>query len=480
MSLRRKILIAFVVTLFLGGITVANWIKSEARASYAHVIENMLVDNARLIAAELEFELARNGSPRLDNLPFMKVFSDFRQRRFEAPILSMVKHEPSIDLIVTDKNGFVVYSSRDPEEVGTDFSKWRDVALSLKGQHGARSSRLEANDRRTTAYFVGAPIRLHGVVVGQVSVLKTRASLSNILDFFFYNIIQGVIVSVLMVLAFGALLMMWITKPIDALRKYALEVSKGRRAPLPDLPHRELRDLGRAFEEMRVTVEGRKTSERFVQSLTHELKSPISAIRASAELAQEAMTNEQRSRFLKNIEEESLRVTNVLEKMLYVAAIESRVELKDPRLVDLKDVWSEVVSALASVAEKRGLKIEAEFDKELAFVEGDRFLLVQAFRNLLENALDFSSDGAVIRIEVRREGALTVVRVLDQGSGIPEFAQDKVFEKFFSLERPSTGKKGTGLGLSFVREVVALHKGQLRLVSPPPNQDHGTLAEVRF
>ncbi len=90
-------------------------------------------------------------------------------------------------------------------------------------------------------------------------------------------------------------------------------------------------------------------------------------------------------------------------------------------------------------------------------------MLHQAVSNLLQNALDFSPEGGVIRIDARRSGDRVRIVVADQGPGIPDFAQDKIFDKFFSLQRPDTGKKSTGLGLNFVREVATLHGGEVRL-----------------
>ncbi|HEX2879671.1 MAG TPA: ATP-binding protein, partial [Polyangiaceae bacterium] len=94
-------------------------------------------------------------------------------------------------------------------------------------------------------------------------------------------------------------------------------------------------------------------------------------------------------------------------------------------------------------------------------------LIHLALSNLLQNALEFSPTGGAVRVHASRDASSVVLQIEDQGPGIPEFAKDKVFERFFSLERPDTGRKSTGLGLNFVKEIALLHKGQVTLQTLP-------------
>ncbi|MFO1470997.1 MAG: ATP-binding protein [Turneriella sp.] len=109
--------------------------------------------------------------------------------------------------------------------------------------------------------------------------------------------------------------------------------------------------------------------------------------------------------------------------------------------------------------------------------EGNYFLFYQALANLLQNALDFSPVNGVIDINARREAALVIITVRDHGSGIPDFAREKIFEKFYSLERPDTQRKSTGLGLAFVKLVVELHDGSIGI---EPRAGGGTEVKIVF
>jgi two-component system sensor histidine kinase CreC len=128
--------------------------------------------------------------------------------------------------------------------------------------------------------------------------------------------------------------------------------------------------------------------------------------------------------------------------------------------VDLASLAGEAVSRLRPTWEKKGLKIS--IDAMDCPTVGERFLLEEALGNLLQNAIDFSPPQGTIRIAVRATPEGARVAVEDEGPGIPDFAREKIFERFFSLPHPDTGEKSTGLGLSFVREIAALHGGRIR------------------
>jgi two-component system sensor histidine kinase CreC len=102
-------------------------------------------------------------------------------------------------------------------------------------------------------------------------------------------------------------------------------------------------------------------------------------------------------------------------------------------------------------------------------ISGDKFLLHEALANLVQNAIDFSSQNEDIHITGRLENKSINAIIEDRGPGIPDYALDKVFDKFYSLQRPETGKKSTGLGLNFVRQVASLHSGEIFL----ENRDSG-------
>jgi two-component system, OmpR family, sensor histidine kinase CreC len=174
----------------------------------------------------------------------------------------------------------------------------------------------------------------------------------------------------------------------------------------------------------------------------------------------------QRRRFLANIRDQEARMRKVAERMLNLARVEQQEVLQESVPVDLVRLARECVESLSVAARARALTVELAGADSLT-VNGEPFLLRQAVGNLLENAIAFSPVGARIDLTLEAAPERATVRVRDRGPGVPDYAQARVFERFFSLPRPDGAGKSTGLGLSLVREVAALHGGEARLSNHP-------------
>ena len=299
MSLRARLLLAFASAMMIAFALFAFWMKGLLRESYGQSVEEILVDVSQLLASVAEKQPGQYG----------EIFDRYKARKFEDRIFDFTKERPTIDSYLTDVNGKVLYSSLSSGDVGKDFSRWNDVALTLTGKYGARSTRRDPFDQKSSVFYVGAPIRgPGGRIQGTVSAIKDRVGIAGIVERALMKIaVLGALVVALTSL-FGSLLFLWLTKPLRQLQAYALAVADGKKAVLPVLSGSEIRDLGSSFEDMRTALEGKKTVERFTQALTHEIKSPLSAIQGAAELALEGdMDPVRRAKFLGNIVSESKR-----------------------------------------------------------------------------------------------------------------------------------------------------------------------------
>jgi two-component system sensor histidine kinase CreC len=467
-----RLLVGFLI-IFVGAFAyLTQGFMTDIRLRYLEGVEDVLVDQARILAVQVGQDMAAGRSPQKD---LRRVFDAAYADRFFARIYQLNKTGVDMRVYITDAKGIVLFDSKGLANVGDDYSNWRDVALTLRGEYGARSSDLDVRDPSSTVLYVAAPIMVKGKVAGVLTVGKPTTNINHFLGIAkkrvaWKSVLAGAVVAVL-----SAALILWIVWPIKQLTRYADAVREGRKARLPPLDRSEIGDMGRAFERMREALEGKKYVERYIQTLTHELKSPLSAIQGAAELLDEDMPRDQRTRFLTNIRRETGRFRQLVDRMLFLASLESRQDLEEPRHLDLEQLLGAVVERFHPLIEQKGLKVIVNGTKGAA-VLGDAFLIEQAVANLIQNAIDFSPEKGEIAITVRPEGDHLQLTVADQGPGIPDFAGDRVFEKFFSTRRPDSGDKSTGLGLNFVERIADLHNGAIRLENRHPTGAVATLS----
>jgi two-component system, OmpR family, sensor histidine kinase CreC len=232
--------------------------------------------------------------------------------------------------------------------------------------------------------------------------------------------------------------------------------------------HSELRDMALALENMRDALEGKKYVEQYIHTFTHEIKSPLSAIRAAAELLDEEMPREKRERFLSNIRTEAGRIQDLVDRMLELSELETQRDLRNVEAISLQSLIKTVLESMEPMFARKALRVECCMDEDVR-IPGDPFLLHRAISNIVQNAVDFSPVEGSITITAQSDGKEVTLTIDDQGTGIPVNYRERVFDRFFSLQRPDTGKKSTGLGLNFVKEVATLHKGDIRLENLPGN-----------
>ena len=456
--MRLGIRIFLVYALFIGltGYFILSTVMKEVRPGVRQSTEETLVDTANLLAEVLR-EDVRNGT--LSQSHFPDVLKAYGLREPGATIWGMPKNQVNNRIYVTDAKGIVLLDSSG-EAVGQDYSRWNDVFLTLRGEYGARSTRSDPNDPNSSVMHVGAPILDAGRIIGVVTVAKPNSSLQPYVDRTERRLLWYGGGLVVLGLLLGALLSWWLSKSLRRLTAYAQAVSEGRRVELPHYRGGELQQLSTAVEDMRTQLEGKAYVERYVHTLTHELKSPLAAIRGAAELLQEDMPAEQRHRFIRNIDSESAKVQQLIERLLNLAMVEQRHALEEHVAVSLKDVVEEVLSAQSARLERKQLHVEQRIPSS-ASVSGERFLLRQAFANLLENALDFTPLQGSLIFAAERDGERLKVTLFNSAEPIPDYALPRLSERFYSLPRPDSGRKSTGLGLNFVEEVVQLHGGEL-------------------
>lgn len=458
MSLTSRILLGFLVLALAAFFFVIEPVMDRVERQYLEAAEEPMIDAAEILAGIVSHEM--NASKKLPAAfaPGLQIALD---RHLDARIYSLRKQKVLMDVYITDARGVVIYDSGRPGRVGQDYSKRKDVWLTMAGLYGARSTRDDEYDSNSSIMYVGAPLVAQGKIIGVLTVYKPQRAMREFIAETRRQIFTLALGSIAVFLFVGFFLSRWVTAPLARLTRHAEAVTRGEKPPPPRMPGHQLKVLAASLERMRDALQDRNYVQSYVQTLSHEMKAPVAAIRGSAELLEEPdLPPERREQFLTNIRNEAARLQNLIEQLLALASLESRKRLENPQRVDLSALSARVVNEIRA----RGNAIELHAEKE-CHVAGDEFLLETALRNLIQNAAEFSPPGGAVEVQIAREDSRVVARVRDSGPGIPDYAADKVFDRFYSLPRPATGRKSSGLGLCFVREAAVLHGGGATLAN---------------
>ena len=247
---------------------------------------------------------------------------------------------------------------------------------------------------------------------------------------------------------------------------------------MPDL-NNQFNKLARAIRHARADVELKDDVEQYIDTLAHELRTPITGIQLTAENLLTPMSDPQRKRFVENILESNKHMDLLVNRLLELSRIERREALKNVESLNIREVIQTVLKAPSreKMISDKDLRIDLQINSG-ASLKAEKILLEQAIGNIINNALDFSPSSGTITIKASQTNAAISIIVLDDGPGIPPQVINKLFTRFFSVSRPDTGVRGNGLGLRFVRKIMKLHGGEVSLQNRFIQQ--GAEAKLRF
>lgn len=381
------------------------------------------------------------------------------------------RKDVALQFLMTDRQGVVIYDSSN-EALGKDLSKTPPLSTALSGGY----DRVISTEGGMNQSFVAIPIRVNGEIKGAVRVGKPGIIVLSIQKEAQRSVIlvgiAGVLISLLLVL----LVFIFFLKPLELWFSYT-GLFKNKLFPTnPRLRRTRFGAFGEVLDHIYQSLSGRSYVEEVLGGLGHELKSPLTSIKGILGVLEQPIPDEDRKQFLDDAYHQVDRISRVVDRMLALASLERRDRLKELKRVELDFLLESVVADLEPTAREFGISIQFKMPQGY-LLHCDPFLVRQSVINLMLNALEHSGSGTEVRLRVKLQEKYLELSVRDQGGGIPDFALDRVFEKFYSLPKMDPSLKGTGLGLNFVRQVAELHFGDITLTNHP---EGGVLASLRF
>lgn len=220
-----------------------------------------------------------------------------------------------------------------------------------------------------------------------------------------------------------------------------------------------------------------KQKKQFTANISHELKTPLTSIAGYAELIENGMADENDIKpFANTIRKQALRMVNLAEDIIKLSQLEEQDNEILFESVNLYGVCSECISVLKMNAQSKNITLTLLGEE--AYIRANKSLLEELLYTLCDNAIRYNKENGSVTIAIERDGAHTVLSVSDTGIGIPDKYLDRVFERFFRVDKSRSKETGgTGLGLAIVKHIAEVHNAQITIDS---KLDEGTTIRIYF
>lgn len=435
MRIGLQLLLSYLLAGILIGYFVFTVLLDEIRPTIKNMTEAMLLDMSNVISkvieVEIEEEMALTGLNAQQSMSRLNL-ETYSQKPF---------FQDELFFEVLDDSGALIYAS-----------------------NPSLHRHLDIHSKDVVNHSVG--IFNHDQKIGNLVLYKSIQSVIELAVHLKNKIVFYAILLILALFLLSGFFIYLINRSLMRLIAYSKDLAEEKPAKRPTFWAPELGQLALALEEMKEKLDGKKYIENYIHTLTHELKSPLSSIIAATDILSAHFEQEEPKqsampmRYLNSIENQSNRMYQMIEKMLQLAKLDSRTGVS-VELMPIDTLIKEAIENTRDEAQSKGIHLFAA-QWVAAEVNVDAFLFKQALINLISNALDFTPKNGTVEIMARIKNQYYEIEVRDSGTGIPDYAVDKVMNKFYSLPRPNKGKS-SGLGLSFVQEVAKLHHGFFKI-----------------
>jgi signal transduction histidine kinase len=471
-SIRTRLLAAFLLVAIAAAAGLSAYFLNQTEAFGLRQLEVRLYSEARVSATLLETAIEANGGTSI---------AGQMGTRLSKALAETTKSSTS-RIMVVDANGKVLADSAEAGSVGDNVGRRSEIVTALRGGYGTATSTL-SNGRVSLA--VAAPISANGHVIGATYATASTFSVMTLLYDYRGQLAIVVIAFLVAVFVLTELLTRWLTRPLRELQTGAAALASDHAVRVEPAGPRETHDLAVAFNELAEEIETssvelheeERRKSRFVSDVSHELRSPLTGIRLAAEtLLADDIDPVDEKRFLQTIIRESDRLTGLANDLLELQRIEGATGELPLARVDFTQAARLAVEANEPLATERGVSVSVEGTAPA--VLGSRDRLQQVVGNLLDNATRHTPAGLHVTVALADEGGEVVLRVLDEGPGIPPADLANLFQRFYRAQYSrdrATG--GAGLGLAIVKAIVTSHGGTIEAANRP---EGGAVFTVRL
>ncbi len=302
----------------------------------------------------------------------------------------------------------------------------------------------------------------YAVLLDNGTVLRVATQANNMRSVFFTTmpiiiIIIGIVVLICILLSH--FLTKQLIAPIEAMAKHIEDTSVR-------IPYKELRPYEDMIRRQHAEIlSAAKMRQDFTANVSHELKTPLTSISGYAELIENHMvTGEDEEHFAREIRKNASRLLSLINDIIKLSELDHCEKLSLTEEIDLYELAEETIDPIKVAARLKNISVS--LTGRHFIVRGNRDMLRELIENLVQNAVRYNNDGGYVRVITDEEDGNKVLRVMDNGIGIPKEDQERIFERFYRVDKSRSKETGgTGLGLAIVKHIVEIHGARLELES---------------
>ena len=383
-----------------------------------------------------------------------------------AAAMAVVEETGLSRVLVTDSAGQVLYDTRETLGAVGKYTLYSEIVQALEGYDAFSCSYRDGAFRSRAA----SPVLYQNRIIGSVYAYEYDTEQAELLEGLQSNLLKlsAGIAAAVVLLSF--ILSRMLTRKISALLTGIRKVREGAYEHRTHIPGRdEIAQIGEEFNSLTDRLQTTETlRRRFVSDASHELKTPLAAIRLLTDsiLQTDNMDMETVRDFVTDIGSEAERLSRITEDLLRLTRLDSN-QIKPPEVVEVAPVLEQVMRMMSLLAQEKGTELTCQTggDCRVLATKGE---VHQVIYNLTDNAVKYSGSRGKVRAELRRDGNDVVLTVADNGPGIPEEDLPRVFERFYRVDKArSRAAGGTGLGLSIVQDTVTKRGGTVSAANRP-------------
>ena len=393
-----------------------------------------------------------------------------------AAAMAVVEETGLSRVLVTDSAGQVLYDTRETLGAVGKYTFYSEIVQALEGYDAFSCSYRDGAFRSRAA----SPVLYQNRIIGSVYAYEYDTEQAELLEGLQSNLLKlsAGIAAAVVLLSF--ILSRMLTRKISALLTGIRKVREGAYEHRTHIPGRdEIAQIGEEFNSLTDRLQTTETlRRRFVSDASHELKTPLAAIRLLTDsiLQTDNMDMETVRDFVTDIGSEAERLSRITEDLLRLTRLDSN-QVDPPEVVEVAPVLEQVMRMMSLLAQKKGAELTCQTGGDCR-VLATKDEVHQVIYNLTDNAVKYSGSHGSVRVELRRDGNDVVLTVADNGPGIPEEDLPRVFERFYRVDKArSRAAGGTGLGLSIVQDTVTKRGGTVSAANRP---EGGAVFTVRW